>query len=573
MKKLFALLLCWFLAVSPSFAECCFSYSPGTVSVEGTPALNDLIHYDGTKWSRLATPDDGSDDGGSLTRPQTMTLQVDTTLDQLYWSATITSPYLTQPIIGRAGVGTQVADGTIFLQPSGPSGAGIYRIDPQNAGGLRVIHVEDTGATDAAFVQKTAGASYTSGGVGYGNGSRLAFTAGPAGNGRILTSSGGVPVWSNTGATGGVAYGNSNALTWTAAPGNDNYVLQSSGGVPIWKAATATGGVAYGNSSGGLVYTAAPVSDGQILTSSGGVPVWGSAGGATTRIYGGWGGGTSLRALPTSGTLTGTYYHVGNWTSTGTITCNRCYIHVVGTFTLNHALTVNTELTGGLGTSAVAGLAGAGSGLGGGQPGSPANAAANQIVAGGGGGFGGAGGNGGSSITADVGGRGGRTYDILHQLCGSAGAGGAGSGAGGNGGAAGGGLYIETSGDIVINANITATGGAGGSTGVASGAAGGGGSGGGIDIRSAGTVTINATRQVTAIGGAGGDASSTTDAAGGGGGGGYIAIHGTTVTNNGTVSAVAGNAGTGNAGTATPTAGSTGVTLLESVVWPMRMTP
>jgi hypothetical protein len=293
-----------------------------------------------------------------------------------------------------------------------------------------------------------------------------------------------------------------------------------------------------------------------------------------TRMFGGHGSATSMRTLPTSGTLTGDYVYIGNYTTTNTITCNRCRWFITGTVTISHAITVNTELKGGLGSAATAGAAaGSGSGLGGGNWGSPSNAAANNIVGGGGGGFGGAGGDGGSSTASEFGGKGGRAYDILHSLCGSGGAGGTGAGGGGAGGDGGGGFYLEATGNITIDANITAAGGDGTDTSAGSAAAGGAGSGGGIDIRSLGTVTINAARTISAVGGTGGDAGGATDAAGGGGGGGYVAIHGSSVTNNGSVTVTGGNAGTGNAGGSTPTAGAAGTSLLESTVWPIRSAP
>src|SRR6185369_2274701 len=61
-------------------------------------------------------------------------------------------------------------------------------------------------------------------------------------------------------------------------------------------------------------------------------------------------GGDGQRAIPTSGTLTGEYWQSGNYATSGTITCNRCRLHVAGTVDINHAITVNTELSGGIGS-------------------------------------------------------------------------------------------------------------------------------------------------------------------------------------------------------------------------------
>lgn len=283
--------------------------------------------------------------------------------------------------------------------------------------------------------------------------------------------------------------------------------------------------------------------------------------------------GSSLRALPSAGNLDGDYWHVGNWASTGVINCTRCRWHVVGTVTLTHDVILNTELEGGYQDAAETQTGGGdGVGLGGGN--GAVSSGTTNAIGGGGGGYGGRGGNGGSgSAGVNRGARGGQPYYFTHQLAGSGGGAActnAGATPGTVGGAGGGGLLIEATGAVSIEANITGTGGAGVTTAVAGVGAGGGGSGGGVDIRSYSTVTLTPAATIALVGGAGGGAAGT-GGAGGGGGGGYFAAHGTTVTNNGTVTLTGGAAGAGGANAAT--AGSAGVSLIESVVWGPRTTP
>lgn len=283
------------------------------------------------------------------------------------------------------------------------------------------------------------------------------------------------------------------------------------------------------------------------LTVFGGSPVVGAASQAnafnsydSSLIFG---GASGTRTLPTTGTLTGEYWHNGNWTQTGAITCNRCRWHVFGTVTINNTLTVNTELAGGPANSTAANSGFVGMGLGGGYGGITSSA-------GGGGGHGGAGGAGGINSGISVGGS---TYPLETLLAGSGGGGGSTSGGGFAGGAGGGSFYLEATGNILFTAGVamTATGGTGSGSGANSIACGGGGSGGGIMIRSLGNVTTTAAGTITATGGAGGTgAGAAAVLGGGGGGGGIIDISGSSVTNNGTVTAGAGagGAGSGQAG-------------------------
>lgn len=269
-----------------------------------------------------------------------------------------------------------------------------------------------------------------------------------------------------------------------------------------------------------------------------------------------FGGASNTRTLPTTGTLTGEYWHSGNWVQTGSITCNRCRWHVSGTVTINNTLTVGTELAGGPGNLASSTTGFNGMGLGGGYGGLSA--------AGGGGGHGGAGGAGGVNSLVS---KGGATYPLESLLAGSGGGGGANNGLGFAGGDGGGSFYLEATGNILFTAAaaMTATGGTGSGSGANSIACGGGGSGGGIMIRSLGTVTTTALGSITATGGAGGTgAGAAAVLGGGGGGGGIIDICGSTVTNNGTVTAAGGSGGAGSG--AAGTAGSAGTVTVNQFV-------
>lgn len=280
-------------------------------------------------------------------------------------------------------------------------------------------------------------------------------------------------------------------------------------------------------------------------------------------------GNAATSAVPVGMTISGEYWHSGNWTQPGAINSNYARIHVSGTVTINNIWVVNTEMAGGMGivgtgTNWTGGAPAVGFGAGSsGAPGLNLNSSTSgSQVGGGGGGFGGRGGtpSGGYGLT------GGGTYPISSSLSGSGGGAGAANGnISGNGGAGGGSLYMEATGAIVFSAGavVTATGGTGSASANAFG--GGGGSGGGIQIRDLLTVTINSGASITAAGGPGGNGGA---GGGGGGGGGVIDISGSTVTNNGTISAFGGAAGTGGA-----TAGSTGIVNLYSFVQLTRSAP
>jgi len=480
-----------------------------------------------------------------------------------------------------------------------------YLITTANPGsaGDRTYNIYDAnGNADFALKSGTPNA----GGIAQGDGTKIIFT--PAGtSGQPLISAGAGTAAFNvlTGAGGGTGQSTTTAgdllvgaasNTWSKlAKGTANQSLQMDGtGTNVQWGSGGTGTVtsfSAGDLSPLFTTTEATVTTTPALsfaltnaaaytvfgnnTSGSAAPAFQSLAGEQlpqrASMFGGAGGSTSVRALPTSGTLTGEYWHYGNWASTDVITCNRCRWHVVGTITLTHAITINTEMPGGLGPATTIAVGGRGGGPGGGEPGPSQDSTATNL-GGGGGSFGGVGGKGGSNV-GDRGGRGGPTYDILQSLLGSGGGAGCGSAAAGAAGGAGGGsLYVEATGNVSIDANITATGavGAAGTGGVGS-AGGGGGSGGGIDIRSLGTVTIQTTRTVSANGGAGGAGAAAGNGGGGGGGGGYIAMHGSTFTNSGTVTVTGGAAGAN--GSVAASAGATGTTSLESVVWHVRTAP
>jgi hypothetical protein len=328
-------------------------------------------------------------------------------------------------------------------------------------------------------------------------------------------------------------------------------------------AATTQGGTGTGSSQNALVQFGGPNSP----TALAAAPAFNSYDSAAI-----FGGASGLRSLPTTGTITGEYWHNGNWTQTGAITSNGARIHLTGTMTINAAWTVATEISGGrasLGGSSVATAPGGnGGGLGAGMGG---NSSTSGALGGSGAGHGGLGGVGGVGITNASVGNGGCTYPLTSLLTGSSGGAGASglSTIGGAGGAGGGSLYLEVTGAISCTTScaMTATGGAGtaGASGVG---CGGGGSGGGIQMRSFGTITIALGASITAAGGNGPNAVGSTGAAGGGGGGGIIDLSGSTVTNNGTVSASAGTGGTGGAVAAAN--GGAGIVNLNSFVQNVR---
>lgn len=281
---------------------------------------------------------------------------------------------------------------------------------------------------------------------------------------------------------------------------------------------------------------------------------------AQARVYGGFGGATSFRALPTSGSISGTYYHIGNWTSTGTLTAAAgTRIYITGAFTLDHAVTVSTG-----GPTPKTAAAGMIFGASGGGPGAGVSGFSGGSS---GAGFGGFGGNGSYDGSHFV--NGGGTYSIDDHFGGSCG--GQGSAAnvadtGGIGGGAGGGFGVFATGAISINADITATGGAGGNGSGASstGCGGSGGSGGAVDLQSLSTCTIEATRTVSVAGGAAGTSQASAYNSGGGSGG-RVRLRGTAATNSGAITLTGGAAGTGGTGTAS--AGASGASDIVSEVY------
>ena len=265
------------------------------------------------------------------------------------------------------------------------------------------------------------------------------------------------------------------------------------------------------------------------------------------------GGGASItgvRTLPASGNISGTYYHSGNWTSTGPLTATTgTTIFVTGTYTLNHTLTVGTKGT--IQTSGARSSSQNNVGTKGGD-GWNSTIASTLYGGGGGGGFAGAGGNGGNDGNATVnGGSAGsstlNTFDGL-GMGGSAGTASA-------GGAAGGLFYVRSTGALTVGASgsILAVGASGQSSGVDAGA--GGGAGGLVDLQSLISITITATGGISVAGGNGGAAANSNNGAGGGGGGGYVflsspsnSVTGTIITSAGSVGSVGVTTGSTAAG-------------------------
>lgn len=269
-----------------------------------------------------------------------------------------------------------------------------------------------------------------------------------------------------------------------------------------------------------------------------------------------FGGAGKNNAPPTSGTITGELWVDGNWTTTGTITCERCRIHVTGDASIQHTINCSTELAGGVGIAATS-QAEPGHGLGGGMT------QAAGAAGGGGGGNGGIGGKG-SQTTSPRTSAGGCAYFLENYLGGSSGAAGVsdGTGAGGNGGAAGAGFYLEVGGNLTINGVVNADGG-NATNGASNDGGGGGGSGGTIDVRVLGNITVSTAKTWEADGGTGGNGG--TGGAGGGGGGGNINVQcNGTLTETGTLTLQAngGTKGTG-ANSSDASDGSAGVTNKE----------
>lgn len=270
-------------------------------------------------------------------------------------------------------------------------------------------------------------------------------------------------------------------------------------------------------------------------------------------------GGNGGRQCPTSGALSGTYLHEGNWTSTGPITfAPGTKIKIQGgLFKLDHTMTGDTGFIGGFGSDIAAQAPEQGTGI------SPGRAVFADRCGGGGGGNGGRGGAGGSSTTGNFA-MGGPAVSIDEYFGGSSGGGGAttGADAAGDGGNAGGSIYIECAGDMDINQLIRVNGGAGTNGTSNNGAGGGGGSGGTAELRAGGNIDFTG-GGIEAIGGAAGDGGGNSGGHGGkggaGGGGNVRAWAGGTVTGGANVNVLAGaSAGTGSS-SQDSTAASNGV--------------
>lgn len=274
-----------------------------------------------------------------------------------------------------------------------------------------------------------------------------------------------------------------------------------------------------------------------------GVNSWTILSGPIGQAFGGNGG----RQCPTSGALSGTYLHEGNWTSTGPITfAPGTKIKIQGgLFKLDHTMTGDTGFIGGFGSDIAAQAPEQGTGI------SPGRAVFADRCGGGGGGNGGRGGAGGSSTTGNFA-MGGPAVSIDEYFGGSSGGGGAttGTDAAGDGGAAGGSIYIECAGDMDINQLIKVNGGDGTNGTANNGGGGGAGSGGTAELRAGGSVDLTG-GGIEAKGGNAGDGGGNSGGhggKGGAGGGGNVRIWaGGTVTGGANVNISAGaSASTGS---------------------------
>ena len=215
------------------------------------------------------------------------------------------------------------------------------------------------------------------------------------------------------------------------------------------------------------------------------------------------------RAAPTSGVLTGTYITKGAWVQTGPITCNRCRLFFANSVTFNDTITVTAGVEGNAAPPAAAllsnysggGSTATGRGPGGGFGWVVSTAGGSAPSSGGGnGGAGGAGANNGFGQLP-----GGIAYPSEVFFAGSSAGAAVGAGTSGNGG---GGLYIESLGNISITSAAVIAANGGNSV-----TNGGGGSGGTIKINCWKNITEAAGATITATGGNG-----TTGGGGGGGG-------------------------------------------------------
>lgn len=289
-------------------------------------------------------------------------------------------------------------------------------------------------------------------------------------------------------------------------------------------------------------------------------------------------GGNGSRSLPTSGSISGDYYHDGDWTATGALTIasdTRIFVRNASTFdfsTFNHVVSTRPN-SGGKGrpTSGNYGQnIATGSGPGAATVGGGAGV---SVVAGpGGAGFGGRGGRGGSYSNHFM--PGGAIYSPRQFFGGTGGNSGmhyaSTSNAAPDGGEAGGALYLEISlnpGGLCTLGNLNLNGGAGTNAPTTNYSGSAGASGGCFVARIRGEAILPAGRTISVNGGAGGGVGSggTANAAAGGGGAGVIDIEATTWTNSGTLQANGGAAGSGGSYTAsagessTPRAVGTGV--------------
>lgn len=312
----------------------------------------------------------------------------------------------------------------------------------------------------------------------------------------------------------------------------------------------------YGGTGADLSATTA----GQFVTRGSGSVMVGSTG-----VGGPGNAGTS--GCATTGTIYGSCFHRGAWTTTGAITCQGCHIHATGNITVAHGIDASSRGFSAGSANAINVLTPNQMGNGP-APGKYTSAAG---VGGGGGGGGcpynddggAAGGGRGGSAVANVFAPGGGESDGGGSWAGSGGGGGAPAAAavaGINGGNGGGVIILESGGNITVTSGvssggITAAGGAGADN-TGAGGGGGGGGGGTIALLCSGTITLDNANQLTCDGGDGGD--SGTAGGGGGGGGGMILLRASAyVISAGSLDPNTNTTGgVGGAGSATTTAGS-----------------
>lgn len=281
-------------------------------------------------------------------------------------------------------------------------------------------------------------------------------------------------------------------------------------------------------------------------------------------------GGNGSRQIPTSGSISGDYYHDGDWTATGVLNIasgTRFFVRNASTFdfsTFSHVISTRPN-SGGKGRPA-SGNNGAMIGLGSGPgvAGSGGGLAVSVVAGPGGAGFGGRGGRGGSYSDHYM--PGGATYSPREFFGGTGGNSGmhysSTATAAVDGGNAGGSFYLEVKlnpGGTCTLGNLNANGGAGVNAPDTNYSGSAGASGGCIVARIRGTAVLPAGRTISVNGGAGGSVGSggTANAAGGGGGAGVIDIEATSWTNSGTLQANGGAAGSGGSYTATAGENST----------------